>query len=144
MGHKQNYDHKPSEILKFPGSLYFLTCKMIFFVHQQGLHQIILPKKVCKLQKKKILICNTVVWNINWIEDGWGLNKMRLPHIYKNNTYMSRFSVTSFKNETYFRNKLTAISVTWTEQNFILSQQNSLWFCTDFTQTGKNCHNPWS
>ena len=46
---------------------------------------------------------------------------------------MSRFSVTSFKNETYFRNELTAISVTWTAQNCEISSFLSK-TVYDFTQ----------
>ena len=34
---------------------------------------------------------------VNWMEDEEGVSKIRLPHIYRGNNYVSNFSFTLFK-----------------------------------------------
>ena len=63
---------------------------------------------------------------INWMVDGGGVSKIGLPHIFRGNNYMSKFTFTSVSSKS---NKFSVAKL----GHYSLSQQNSVKFGTDFT-----------
>ena len=67
-------------------------------IYQQCLNQNILPYNVRKLGQKSQFATKPLT-NLNQMENGEGVSKIRLPNICRANTYICRLSFTAFKSD---------------------------------------------